>query len=61
MLVFCDVAFAELVAFDCLPTVKHRVRPTEQVEVVIVIPVVVKVCPRLGLAEQVGEVSIVTA
>ena len=56
-----NVTFAELIVFDCLLTVENRVGAAEQVEVVVVVPAVVEVSPRLWLAEEIWEVSIVAA
>jgi hypothetical protein len=61
IVVLYDVTFAKFIVFDCLLTVENRIWTTEQVKVVVVIPVVVKVGPRLWLAEKVWEVSVITA
>jgi len=55
------VTFTKLIILDCLLTVENRVGSTEQVEIVIVVPVVIEVGPWLRLAEEIWEVSVVTA
>jgi hypothetical protein len=60
IVVLYDVTFAKLIIFDCLLSVEIWIRATEQVQVVIVIPVIIEVSPGLGLAEKIWEVGVIT-
>ncbi len=59
LIVLKDETFAELVIFYGLVSVKKRVGSTKEVQVVVVVPVVVEVCPWLWLAEQIREVCVI--
>ena len=56
-----NVTLAKLVCLDSNMTVYSGIRSAEQVEIIVVVPVVVEVGPELRLAKEIRKVSVVAA
>lgn len=56
-----NVTLAKFVCLDSDLTVYSWIRSAEQVEIIVVVPVVVEVSPELRLAKEIRKVSVVAA